>query len=275
MKARAGNDLAEMPFTAHLAELRNRIVKSLIGITIAALIAYHWVEPLFHLLTEPIRGSFGKLELIGTGPTDAFLCKMKVAIAAGIVLSTPYSFYQLWLFIAPGLLPRERKFALPFVFGSTLSFLLGVFFCYVVVLPFAFKFFSEEFLSIDVQPAIKIDEYFGFVVKLSLVFGAVFELPMFSYFLARFGILKYRFLVGWVRHFVVGIFIVAAILSPPDVVSQMCLALPLLVIYGICIAITYFAEKDKLEKKSETDGDIDPLTPRPLPPDSRSQPRSS
>ncbi len=234
---------AEMPFSDHLRELRTRILRTLIGVTICTAIAYNWVEPLFALLTGPIRDSFGKLELIGTGPSEAFLCKLKVAISAGVILSIPFSFFQLWLFVAPGLHPKERKFALPFVFFSSLSFILGVLFCFKAVLPVAFHFFSQEFLSINVTPAIRVGEYFSFVLKMVLVFGVVFELPLISFFFAKLGLLTHEFLLRYVRYFVVGIFIVAGVFSPPDVVSQMLLAVPLLVVYALCIGIAFAARK--------------------------------
>lgn len=234
-----------MPFTAHLAELRTCILHSLIGVVVATLIAYNWVETIFALLTEPIRDSFGKLELIGTGPTEAFMCKLRVAIGSGVILSIPYTFYQLWKFIAPGLLPKEKKFALPFVALSSGFFLLGVGFCFVAVLPLAFHFFSEEFVSINVSPAIRIGEYFEFVVKMVLVFGVVFELPMFCYFLSKFGLVTNAFLRKYFRHFVLGIFVIAGVFSPPDIVSQMLLAVPLLVVYALCLGITTWVEKQK------------------------------
>ena len=241
-----------MPFTAHLAELRSRILWTLIGVTVGTLLSYFWVEELFALLTEPIRDSFGKLELIGTGPTEAFMCKLRVAVGAGVVLSTPYTFYQLWLFISPGLLDKEKRFALPFVISSTVFFLLGVIFCFKAVLPLAFHFFSDEFISINVSPAIRIGEYFEFVVKMTLVFGFVFELPLVCYFLSRFGILKHAFLKKYVRHFILGIFIAAGLFSPPDVISQMLLAGPLLIIYGLCLGITLAVEKQKKKKAGGT-----------------------
>ena len=231
---------SEMPFTHHLAELRQRLSRALLGMCVATIITYNWSELLFAMLTGPIRDSFTDFELIGTGPSEAFVCKLKVSIAAGILISAPYSFYQLWLFILPGLHENERRFAVPFILGSTLFFLLGTGFCFYVVLPFAFQFFSEEFVSIGVRPNIRIGEYLGFVMKMCLVFGVVFELPILSYFLARMKMLTHTFLLKNLRYAIVIIFIVAAILTPPDVVTQCLLAVPLVIIYGMCIAVAYY-----------------------------------
>jgi sec-independent protein translocase protein TatC len=231
----------EMPFLQHLAELRTRLLRIIIGGSVATMLTYQYADVLFIWLTIPIRGSFEQLELIGTGPAEAFIAKLKVGVAAGLVLSAPYSFYQLWLFVAPGLHEHERRFTLPFVLLSTLFFLCGIFFCFHIVLPVAFAYFSGEFVSVGVHPNIKIGEYFDFVTKMCLVFGVIFELPIVAYFLARMKLLSHKALLSRFRYSLVGIFVVAGILTPPDVVSQMLLAGPLLVIYGMCIGVTYYA----------------------------------
>ena len=233
-----GSPHSEMPFIEHLAELRTRIMHAAIGVLIGTSLSYFWVESLFAMLTEPIRGSFTNLELIGTGPADAFVCKLKIGVAAGILLSCPWIFYQLWLFVAPGLHETERRFAAPFVAFSSSFFLAGCAFCFYLVLPVAFRYFSDEFVSVGVRPSIRIEEYLPFVVKMCLVFGGVFELPIGCYFLARMGLITHAGMIKNFRYAVVVIFIVAAILTPPDVVSQCMLAGPLLVIYGLCIWIT-------------------------------------
>ena len=237
-----------MPFLEHLSELRKRLIQVLLGVCVTTVITYNWSNVLFNFLTIPIRAAFENLELIGTGPTDAFVSKLKVGLTAGLVLSSPWSFYQLWLFILPGMHEKERRFAKPFIALSTLCFVSGLAFCFYLVLPVAFAFFSDEFLSVGVQPQIRIGEYLGFVVKLCLVFGVIFELPIVAYFLARMGMLSHKMLLGNVRWAIVGIFIIAGILTPPDVVSQCLLAAPLLVIYGLCIGVTYYAHPDTAKK---------------------------
>lgn len=244
----------DMPFLEHLGELRDRVSAILIGALVAAVVCYYWATELFHFLTSPLLGAAHAVEFIGTGPAEAFIVKMKVAVAAGVVLSSPLSFYQLWKFVSPGLLESERKFALPFVFCSTIFFLSGVAFCFYLVLPIAFQFFEAEYVSIGVKPQIKIGEYLGFVLKLMIVFGGVFELPILSYFLARTGILTHQWLLKHVRVAIVVIFIAAAIFTPPDVISQLLLALPLLAIYGLAIVICIYFGKPPATSAPENAG---------------------
>ncbi len=239
------NTFAEMPFLEHLSELRIRLLHSAIGILISTIVAYTWVEKFFGILLYPIQTSTTKFELIGTGPSEVFLCKIKVALTVGFIIALPYIFYQFWLFIAPGLHEHEKKWATPFVFFSSLFFIAGTIFCFFLVLPITFDFFLNEYASVGIAPNIRIGEYLSFIVKLLLVFGSIFELPIISYFLAKFGILTSGWLKKNFRYSLVVIFIIAGILTPPDVVSQMLLALPLIVIYGLCILISQYVEKQK------------------------------
>ncbi len=240
----------EMPFTAHLAELRSRLAKAVLSVIATSCLAYNWSEEIFRLITAPLREGIAALEvspdvtsqfkLIGTGPAEAFVVKLKAAILVGVMLACPVLFYQLWKFIAPALYSNEKKFALPFVASSSIFFLMGVSFCFKLVLPIAYQFFLQEYVSIDVNPDLKIGEYLSFTIQILLVFGVVFELPVLSYFLARIGMLSHRWLIEKFRYAIVIIFIVAAILTPPDVVTQCLLAAPLTVLYGLCIIVTYF-----------------------------------
>lgn len=240
----------EMPFTDHLEELRRCVVKTFAAIFVAGVLAFFWADQLFRMLTFPLRESFTHMEPIGTGLAEGFLVKIKVAIFMGIVVSLPYTFYQLWRFIAPGLHTHERQVALPFVFFSTVFFLTGASFCFFVVFPFAFEFFEAEYLSIGVKPQIRIAEYLSFCLEMLLVFGVTFELPILAYFLARLDLLTHHFLVKHLRIAVVLIFIVAAILTPPDVATQVLLAIPLLILYGLCIAVVRYVEKSKEAAKT-------------------------
>lgn len=243
-------DSASMPVLEHLAELRVRLVRIVIAILIAAIVSYFWADELFAALTRPIRISFANLHLIGTGPAEAFLVKLKAAFAAGIVISAPVSFFEIWRFIAPGLHLQERKLAMPFVFFSTVFFLAGVAFCYALVLPTAFTFFSGEFASVGVTPQIRISEYLTFALKLILIFGVVFELPVLTYVLARLRIVSSQWMTRNLRIAIVAIFIVAAIVTPPDVISQLLLAGPLLLLYAVCIGVCRFVERDRTAVES-------------------------
>jgi len=237
--------LEEMPLTHHLAELRTRLVNSLIALVITTGLCLNFSNYLFELLQEPMRATFKDFDFIGTGPADAFIVGLQVSVLAGLLTACPVIFYQIWRFIAPGLHVHERRYALPFIFLCTLFFLSGVAFCFKVVLPTAFDYFYIQYTGIQVKPQIKIDEYLSFIVKLMLVFGGVFELPILSFFLARLGILTHTWLIRQARLSVLLIFIVAAIFTPPDVVSQLLLAIPLLIIYGLSILIAYWWAKPK------------------------------
>lgn len=239
-------NLKQMPFLAHLAELRSRLAKVLIAVAITTVFSLFFISDIFNFLTSPLKESFSKASLIGTGPADAFIVKLKLGLAAGLILSLPICFGQVWEFIKPGLHANEKKLALPFVFLATVFFISGAAFCFYIVLPYAFIYFADEFLDLGVQAAIKIDEYFLFVVKLMLVFGIVFELPILSFFFARLGLLSHKWLIDKARYIIVGIFIVAGILTPPDALTQIMLAIPLCIIYAICIGVSYFFGKEKI-----------------------------
>lgn len=244
----------EMSFSEHLEELRSCLTRALLGILLASILCFVLAKELFSFLTLPLlqTSSAAKLELIGTGPAEAFIVKLKVAFVAGIILTLPYTFYQLWRFISPGLHVHERKLAMPFVLTSTLFFLLGVVFCYLVVFPFAFTFFLDEYLSIGTSPAIRIGEYLSFVVKLLLVFGLVFEMPVLTYFLARLRLVSHTWLIKQARFAIVSVFVLAAILTPPDIVTQCLLAGPLVILYALCIGVAYCMRGGEQEARDKT-----------------------
>jgi sec-independent protein translocase protein TatC len=178
--------------------------------------------------------------LIGTSVTEAFFSEIKVALAAGVLSSCPFIFYQIWRFIAPGLSGNEKRLVVPFVLCATLFFVGGAYFCYRIVLPVAFKYFIEQYSTMGVTPAIRIGEYFTFFFRMVLAFGVTFELPVFTFFLVRLGIWDYRFMIRSFRYAIVVIFILAAILTPtPDVINQSLLALPMLVLYVLSIGVAY------------------------------------
>ncbi len=238
----------KMPLTAHLEELRWRLIRALIAIAVAFAAAYGFADSLFAFLTRPLMLHLSEgVELIGTGVTEAFFTKLKVSFIAALFLASPVVFYQIWQFVAPGLYDREKQYVRPFVFFATIFFLLGAAFCYLLVFPVAFAFFITEFQTIGVNPALRISEYLSFSSRMLLAFGATFELPVVTFFLARLGAVNYRTMLGWGRHAVVVIFIVAAILTPADVASQLLMAVPLLLLYGISIGVAYFFGKKPQE----------------------------
>ncbi len=232
----------EMPFLDHLDELRVRLTRIVLGILAGTLVSFLWSNWLFAGLTAPIRENFEQMQLIGTGPADAFIVKIVVALFSGFLISAPHTFYQLWNFIVPALHEHERRLAFPFVAATTLCFAVGVSFCFFVVFPFAFQFFSKEFLSIGLSPQIRISEYLSFVLKLILIFGCMFEMPVLIFLLGRLGIIRHEQLRNNLRLAIVVIFIIAAIVTPPDVITQLLLAVPLCFLYWACIFVCRYAE---------------------------------
>ena len=196
-------------------------------------------------MVAPLRQSLRPGQnLIGTGITEAFFIEIKVALAAGLLFSCPFVFYQIWRFVAPGLAGGEKKLVLPFVLCATFFFIGGAYFCYQIVLPVAFQYFIEQYGSMGVTPAIRIGEYFTFFFRMVLAFGATFELPVFTFFLVRLGIWDYRFMLRSFRYAIVVIFIIAAMLTPtPDIINQSLLALPMLALYVLSIGVAYIWRK--------------------------------
>ena len=234
---------AEMPLTAHLEELRWRIVKALLAIMLGFLIAYLYADTLFAILIRPITLAAGDstVKLIGTGVTEAFFTKLKVAFIAGIFLASPVILYQAWQFVAPGLYDEEKLYVFPFVFFGTFFFVAGAWFCYAFVFQVGYAFFLEQYADIGIEPTLRISEYLSFSARMLLAFGVTFELPVIAYFLSRIGMIDHQTLIRPWRYAVLVIFVIAAVLTPgPDVASQMLLVAPLIVLYGASIVIAYF-----------------------------------
>lgn len=244
---------ARMSLIEHLQELRVRLIRAFIEIGIGFLIAYAIADPLFHLLTYPIREvSGGKVMLIGTGVGEAFFTKMKVALIAGLFIASPGVFYEIWKFIVPGLYETERKMAKPFVFFATVFFALGGYFCWAVVFRIGYRFFLAQYASIGVTPTIRISEYLAFSSKLLLAFAFTFEMPIFAFFLTKLGMVDYKMMIGYIRYAILAIFIVSAALTPPDMISQFLLAIPLLLLYALSIGVAWFFRVTPEAKASAT-----------------------
>jgi len=237
----------KMPLTAHLGELRWRLIKSLLAVAVAFAGCYNFAEQLFRFLTAPLLAHNPRpATLIGTGVVEAFFTKLKVSLIAAVFLASPVILYQTWKFVAPGLLEHEKRYARPFVVFGTFFFVAGGAFCYEVVFPVGFAFFIQEYTSIGVQPAIRISEYLSFSARMLLAFGVTFELPVITFFLARLGLVDHRTMLRYARYAVLLIFILAAILTPgPDVASQLLMAGPLLVLYAVSIGVAYAAARPR------------------------------
>jgi len=225
----------KIPFTAHLDELRKRLVYCFIAVGAGFIISYGFKERLFQILIKPLVSAMGTGDkLIFTGLPEAFFTYLKVAFLSGLILAVPVIIYQFWMFVAPGLYEKEKRFLIPIVFLSSFFFIGGSLFGYFIVFPFGFKFFLG-FASETIQPLPSMREYLGFSSKLLLAFGLVFELPIIITFLARLGLVSVDFLKKNRKYALVLFFVGAAILTPPDIVTQIMMAFPLMLLYEISI----------------------------------------
>ena len=223
----------------HIAELRSRLIKIVIIYFLFFLISFIFWKDIFAWMSEPLMNAL-KLEksskIIFTGLAEPFFTAVKISIFSGFFFSLPFILYQAWAFIAPGLYNNEKKMILPFVFWGTIMFLAGASFAYYIVFPVGFKvlvtFGGQQFTAMP-----RISEYVSFFGKLMLGFGIAFEMPVATYFLAKLGLVTDRTLKDFSRYAIVVIFILAAVLTPPDLFSQMAMAVPLLILYGVSIII--------------------------------------
>ncbi len=250
----AKSDEKEMPFLEHLEELRSRLIKALLSVAFFTALSWFFIERIFDFLVMPYRDAIAlakskvqdpatleNVRLIFTNPTGGFMIYIKLALTVGILFSIPVIVFQIWQFIAPGLLRRERRIAVWVVFFTTLCFMAGAMFCYYVVLKYGLGFLLT-FQSDVLTPMVSIDEYFGFVTILLIVFGLVFEMPVIAFFLTKIGLLTPEFMRQKRRYSIVAIFVGAAVLTPStDAFTMMLLVLPLLVLYEISIWISRIA----------------------------------
>lgn len=243
----------KIPFTEHLEELRKRLIVCFIAVGVGFVLSYGFKEKLFQILTRPlIRVMQTGDKLIFTGLPEAFFTYLKVAFLCGIILAAPVIFYQFWMFVAPGLYEKEKRFMVPIVVLSTVFFVGGAFFGYFIVFPYGFKFFLG-FASEIIQPLPSMREYLGFASKLLLAFGVVFELPLIITFLAKLGMVSVSFLKKNRKYALLLFFVGAAILTPPDVVTQIMMALPLLLLYEISIIGARIFGKKNSEEEDNND----------------------
>ncbi|MDA8091664.1 MAG: twin-arginine translocase subunit TatC [Nitrospiraceae bacterium] len=241
---------SRMPLTEHLVELRKRLLVSFSVFIVAFFACFYFSEPIFKLLTLPLR-SYPKIDmvypfyhlaqrtsttnLVFLAPAEAFWMYMKVAGIAAFILSLPIIFHQVWGFIAPGLVAKEKRLVAPFVFFTTGFFVSGAAFCFLIVLPFALNFLLH-YQTDFVKPMISVGNYMDFCLKFILAFGAVFELPMILVVLARMGIVSPQALARNRKYAILAAFIVAAVLTPtPDAFNQILMAVPMIALYELGI----------------------------------------
>ncbi|MBR4984669.1 MAG: twin-arginine translocase subunit TatC [Proteobacteria bacterium] len=238
-------DTSEMPFYAHFAELRSRLIKSLAAVGVGAVACFSFSPALYALLARPLKDALSEpsQSLIFLSPVEPFFVYLKLSILSGIIVTLPFVFFQIWRFIAPGLYAHEKKALVPLVACSTVVFLLGAVFCYFGVLPLGLKALMAMGMTDDfsANAQISMASYYTLVIRLILAFGIVFEMPIFSYFLTRLGVITHLTLLHHWRIAVVLIFVIAAFLTPPDVITQVALGLPMCLLYVVSIWVARIA----------------------------------
>lgn len=243
MKAADPVEASRMPLLDHLRELRTRLTRSMYVLAAGVAVCFLFAQDLFHWLAQPMNDALvahGKGSLAVTQALEGMYVQMKVAGLGGLFVASPILFWQIWGFVAPGLYEHEKKRALPLVASSTGLFVAGGAFTYYVVFRYGFPLFLKM-SGEDVTPMLSIDAYLSTAITLIVAFGVAFQLPVVIWFLSRLGLVNHRDLIRGFRYSVVGIFVIAAVLTPPDVLSQLMMAAPLVVLYGVGIVVSYFA----------------------------------
>jgi sec-independent protein translocase protein TatC len=244
-----------MSFMDHFRELRSRLVKiflsMLVGFVVCWILRGYIIDFLCAPLLTALRDLGQQEVIIATGVPETFLTYMQIAFISGMFVGSPLIFYQVWAFITPGLYEMEKVFIVPVALASAVFFVLGGAFCYFIVFPNALPFlmgFGEEYI----HNTPRMSEYYEFTLHLLLAFGLIFEMPLFAFFLSRLGIVTAPMLRRFRRYFIVIAFVVAAIFTPPDVMSQLCMAMPMLILYEFSIMIAHVFGRKKKVKEVES-----------------------
>lgn len=229
----------KMSFLEHLEELRVRLIHSLVALVVGFGVCWGFADRIFHFMTKPLRDAYPGVQFIATGPTEALMLYMKMAFFAGIFLAAPYVLYQVWAFIAPGLYPHEKAYAVPFIAMGSLFFVLGAAFGHFYLFPVTFRFLGQ-FGGEDIKFMPKVSDYYSFYSWFLLGLGVVFQLPVVIFVLARIGLVTPGFLMRQFRFAILASFVISAIITPtPDVVTQSMLALPMLGLYLLGVAVAW------------------------------------
>jgi len=247
----------EMGFLDHLEEFRWRILKSLAAVVVGAIISFVFIDKIMELLVAPTERIDQQFNLQVLKVQGMFMVKWGLAFVGGIVLGLPVITYQLWKFVAPGLYGSEVKFILPIIVFTYISFLCGILFAYLVIIPFSLNFFTSMGYG-DVENNISINYYFSFITWLLMGAGIIFEMPIVSFILSSVEILTPKFLRKYRRHAIVGIMILSAFITPPDPVSMLIMTGPLMILYEISILVSAFVVRiKKRREEKEANGKVD------------------
>ncbi len=238
--------------TEHLTELRTRIINSLLGLLVTTAVAYNYSEELFTIVRMPIAKYLPGGGLVYTAPMDKFMAHFRIAIVFGIVTSCPFWLYQLWKFVAPGLYSKEKKYATMFIVTGSVLFIGGAVFSYLVALPMAFDYLFTFGGDID-KPMITIDQYLDFFSQFCLMFGVAFELPLIMSILGMMGIVSQRFLIDKGRYAVMILAVIAAVITPPDMMSMIIMLVPLITLYYVGVLVVGILEKSRKEKLAQNE----------------------
>ncbi len=252
-------DPSQETFISHLIELRTRLVRAIVAVLGIFLIVAYWTKDIYSFLAKPLLAVLpAGASMIATDVTTTFFVPVKVAMLVAFMIALPYVLYQMWAFVAPGLYQHEKRLVVPLLVSSTLLFFIGMAFAYFLVFPMAFKFFAD-FTPVGVTMATDIDKYFNFVLTMFVVFGIAFEVPVVEVMLVKIGMVTVQQLKEIRRYVVVAIFVVAAIVTPPDVFSQLALAIPLCILYELGIILSGIIGKPLPEEKKSalTDAELD------------------
>ena len=242
----------EQPFVSHLIELRDRLIRALLAVTLVFVALCVWPSPsgLYDILAAPlVKYLPAGATLIATNVISPLLVPLKITLLGAFMVALPYVLYQAWAFIAPGLYTHEKRLVLPLVFSSTLLFFIGVGFCYFLVIP-AMSEFIQSWAPKSITAAPDIEQYFGFVLTLFIVFGLAFEVPIVVVVLAHLGIVPIEKLREFRGYFIVLAFIIAAVVTPPDVISQLALAVPMCILYECGIIVASIMRKSRAQREA-------------------------
>ncbi len=240
-----------MTFLEHLADLRKRLFYSFLALFVGVIPAWVFSKDLFNILAIPVYKFLPEGEKLAfIKLTDPFMLYIKVSFLASVFFLSPFLFYQVWLFIAPGLYRKEKKYVIPFVLFTSAFFITGALFAFYVVFPWAVRFFLSQ--GSEFQAMITVDKYFSLVLRVHLGIALVFEMPTLTFFLARMGIITAKWMIKNFKYAVLAIFVIAAIITPtPDMLTQSIIAVPMLGLYGLSILIAFVFSKRKDKKKNK------------------------